>query len=100
MAFLVEGAEPAQSVGGLPGVELWAALLSLLTALVVTVGPTVLRKLFPPDSTLADIAKSSTDRVATSLETTLNLVRTDLGAMRAQIEDNGRKIDALGKGRR
>ncbi|WP_336643367.1 hypothetical protein [Microbacterium sp. MMO-113] len=101
MAFLSSAAQDAVADASGSGVELWAAGLSLLTALVVTVGPSVVRKLFPPDSTVADIAKSSTERIANSLDATLKLVKDDLGAMRAQIDENGRKLDVIGgKGRR
>lgn len=101
MASLASVAQDAAAGASGAGVEVWAAGISLLTALVITVGPPLVRKFFPQDSTVADIAKNSTERIANSLDTTLTLVKDDLGAIRSQIDENGRKLDAIGgKGRR
>lgn len=82
--------------GSSSGVEFWAAVISLATALVVTAGPAIVRKLFPPDHTISDIAKTSTTRIADTLDATLALVRDDVASARQQLEDNGRKLDAIG----
>lgn len=99
MVLLLSEGTPQPSTGD-PGIDLIAAGLSLLTAIVVTVGPAVLRKIFPPDPTVSDIAKNATERIANTLDTTLSLVKDDISAIRAQVTENGRKLDAQGRGRR
>lgn len=100
MGFLAEAAKGGAAASELPGWEFWSAAVSFLTAVVMIIGPAVVRKLFPGDDTVAEIAKNSTARVADTLDATLTLVKDDIGAMRAQIEENGRKLESIGRGRR
>lgn len=92
---ILSGAPAAAGDDGGFGVEFWAALLSLVTALVVTAGPSLMNKIFPPDPTLADIARESTASVASTLDSTLDLVKKDIGSMRSEIVDNSKKLDKL-----
>lgn len=95
MGFLLSKGEDVVTVAASFPIDLASAILSLLTALVVAFGPSIAKKIWPPDPTMADLAKTSTESVAASLETTLKLVRDDFGDMRRQIADNGKKIDSL-----
>lgn len=92
---ILSGAPAASEGGAELGVDFYAALVSLVTALVVTAGPSLMNKFFPPDATVADIARESTASVAATLDTTLDLVKNDIGSMRARIEDNSKKLDKL-----
>jgi hypothetical protein len=94
MVFL---ANSPTTTGG-PDIDFWTALVSFLTAVVLIAGPSLLRKLSPPDTTVAEIAKTSSTRIADSLDTTLKIVKDDIGGIRKQVEENGRKLDAMSRG--
>lgn len=83
--------------------EFWAAVVSLLTAVVVTFGPGLARAWAPQDTTVADLAKTSTETVADALQSTLDMVRGDMAHMRTKTDENSGKLDAIlarGKGKR